>query len=297
MYIEIERKMCKSFFFRWYLWGGVSLLLLMFFSFPQRVCAQSRCHKCGGSGQMVIFSDKMSNFGLSKTKRQCPICHEWFIGEHSEPCDQCGGAGFVTSSTDRIHESMEARSDEALLNGLRTLTPGEMAQYRNYQEMLKGHREAVSCKVCQGSGICIICHQTGYVENGLIVCPSCGGIGRCAHCGGSGEEAYSKLVLPSPEEQREILDKMNTLLVNGMNRSQGTTGVQTVEVAKEDVVEEKQRKGGFLLQKYLELKGQKDADDADDEDDDDDGMAWWQWVLCIIGGIAVIRFVISFFDD
>ena len=55
------------------------------------------CPHCNGSGQMTVFSDRTSGFGLSPVYKECPVCHQQINinggGTHKHVCTYCNGTG------------------------------------------------------------------------------------------------------------------------------------------------------------------------------------------------------------
>lgn len=178
------------------------------------------CPKCNGSGRMKIFY-ALSTYGISREKKQCPICKQWITAgtEHTEPCDRCGGSGHVETAMDRRNAENSSRQDDAVAEGLSYLTPGELALYEALKEQLKGHRENVDCPTCGKTGRCINCNGSGYTIDGNM-CYMCSSTGKCTICYGTGVSG-SRYVEPSEAERQEILRKIGQLLSNAMNRENG----------------------------------------------------------------------------
>ena len=197
------------------------------FTFALSFTANARtCSKCNGSGRMKIFYE-LSTYGISRDKKQCPICKQWIpVGtEHTETCDRCGGTGRVETAMDRRNAERSSRMEDAAAEGLSYLNPGELAQYQALQEMLKGHMENVDCQTCNKTGRCMNCNGSGYTLDGNM-CYLCSSTGKCMICYGTGISG-SRYVEPSAAEKQEILKKMGQLVSNAMNRENGNSSVSS----------------------------------------------------------------------
>ena len=194
---------------------GILITLLLF---TVTNAYSSRCSKCGGTGRMVVISDKTSNFGINRTKRQCPICGGWFLGEHTEPCDACGGTGHVTTASDRVREQQSSRNNNYAADGYSKLTADELARIEMLKELLKGRTESIPCDLCKQTGRCFMCGGSGY--RGSNACSSCAGLGVCTVCGGQKIQGI-RTVPPTQEEREDIQRQIAEIVANAVNRGSG----------------------------------------------------------------------------
>lgn len=183
--------------------------------------ADTRCSKCGGTGKMVVISDKMASFGLKKEKKQCPICKQWFATEHRETCDRCNGNGYVKTARDRRNDSRASRVDENLEEGLSYLTPAELSLYESLGEGLKGHREPIPCQACNQTGQCLVCKGTRNFMG--TPCGGCAGTGMCTTCYGQKISGW-KYIEPTKEEIEQVTRRRIELILNARQRETGSTG-------------------------------------------------------------------------
>lgn len=201
------------------------ILLICLLFIPIYMIAQSRCSKCGGSGKMVVLSDKMASYGVKNKYRQCPICKGFFIGEHSHDCDRCNGTGHVTSAMDRRNKEREEKIEENIAEGLKYLNPQELALYYSLGDALKGHKEPVDCQPCKKTGKCILCKGARYISG--MPCPGCSSTGMCTTCYGTGISSY-RYVEPTQEDIDRVNRKRIELILNAYRRETGSTGGLTL---------------------------------------------------------------------
>ena len=188
---------------------------------------------------MVVISDKTSNFGINRTKRQCPICGGWFLGEHTEPCDACGGTGHVTTASDKVREQQSSRNNDYAADGYSKLTADELARIEMLKELLKGRTESIPCDLCKQTGRCFMCGGSGY--RGSNACSSCAGLGVCCVCGGQKIQGI-RTVPPTQEEREDIQRRIAEIVANAIKRGSGNE-VQSTSSAYTPEEEDRSSRG------------------------------------------------------
>lgn len=185
----------------------LTLIMLLSATFAEA----RQCSKCGGSGRMRMFENRVASYGMSSEKVQCRICRQWFINgsSHTEPCDACGGRGQIGEA---------GTSSSNVSNAEVYLTTEERAQIEAIQNLLKGTKQQVDCEACKGTGLCPVCHGYGITAPNMP-CVGCrASCGKCMLCNGLGHQW--RRVMPTKEEEERLMRMLVEITAKGAERAQ-----------------------------------------------------------------------------
>ena len=198
------------------------ILILLLLLIPTMEAVARQCNKCGGSGRMNMFENRVASYGMSSEEVQCRICKQWFINgsAHTEQCDACGGTGQIGGTGYSSSSSSSSVTDAEIY-----LNNSERAQIEAIQNLLKGTQRQVECGACQGTGLCPVCHGYGITAPNSP-CVGCrASSGQCMLCNGLGHTWQR--VMPSKEEKDRLMRMLVEIAARGAERAQNNISPYT----------------------------------------------------------------------
>lgn len=172
--------------------------------------ADKQCPRCHGAGKIVAIPE-VGNYGVERTKKQCPICGGMYFSGHRCTCPDCGGSGRVaghTSPSDREGSASDRLADQGRDFNQQWLSVHEYSLMQNQLAHINDYvRVEDECTVCGGTGKCKQCGGVRAITWDADIrdmCRVCGGDGFCIACRGKGTSGGHIEYVNSPE-QKEIM--------------------------------------------------------------------------------------------